>query len=251
MSKLSKIINEEYAKLVERASVNEDGETVQSMNELSPKTYGSYLNAPGGGYDRLKQARKATNRAAMKYGKSPETDTVLQNVEKNALRNVRRAQHNRQFPRTPEKTEGKAMPENIQNLVDLVNEEYENIQNAKITIIAESIRNLVREEFEAMLQEVEPNRSKIAEKLEELRTRLIKDGAISRYIRGQALREYGQRPEARIPVATVAELIQFPISEVTLYFLTGHRIHEGQTNIEYHMGSVRFYGETAANVVEK
>lgn len=137
----------------------------------------------------------------------------------------------------------------MSRLSRIINEEYAKLveradEGKKYKIMAESIRNLVREEFETMLKEVEPNRQKIDEKLEELRKRLIKDGAMTPFIRGQALREYGQRAEVRIPVATVAELLNFPISEVTLYFLNGHRIHEGNSSIEYHMGSIRFYGDT-------
>ncbi len=111
-------------------------------------------------------------------------------------------------------------------------------------LIENKITTLIKEEFGNMVKNTTKNSSNIASKLETVRKNLLRDGKISIHERGSASNSLAARPERRISLETVSNITDIPINELILYFLNGHRIHEGRELIEYRLGHVYFYGES-------
>jgi hypothetical protein len=110
------------------------------------------------------------------------------------------------------------------------------------------LHNMIREEVETIVKEVEEKRPQIDSKLESMRKELIKNGGLNIREVGSARNDIAARPEKRIPLASVAKVIDIPVNELILHFLNGHRISEGQALIEYRLGCVHFYGDPEIKV---
>lgn len=117
----------------------------------------------------------------------------------------------------------------------------EKTNNAKKKAITETIDSLIKEEYDKLQKEAEKRSDEIGKKLEELRKTLVKEGQITLRERGSARQSIRAIPERRIPIATISEILDIPINELTLYFLNGQRIHEGAQLVEYRLGCVYFY----------
>lgn len=131
----------------------------------------------------------------------------------------------------------------MSKLGDLIKKEYANVIEKQANSINESkVKTIIREEFKALLEKAEEKKVDIGAKLESMRKKLIKDGNITIFERGSARNNIEARPERRIDIKSVSEIIGVPINDLTLHFLNGHRIHEGQELVEYRLGQVYFYG---------
>lgn len=121
-----------------------------------------------------------------------------------------------------------------------------------VSVKEEKLFQIIKEEFDVLVKEAQKNESKIIEKLETMRKGLIRDDLLVVNERGSARNDIGSRPERRIPLETVAKVIDIPVNELILHFLNGHRVKEGHTNLcEYRLGCVYFYGkQTKEGIVE-
>lgn len=118
--------------------------------------------------------------------------------------------------------------------------------------LAESFKNVVRNEFKLMLKEAAENSGTVESKLETLRKKFVKEGQIPSCHLGSGTNNHAARPERRVPLATVSELIEVPVNELVLYFLNGERITETEQMSEtakmfrYGMGHVYFFNDDKA-----
>lgn len=98
-------------------------------------------------------------------------------------------------------------------------------------------RQLVREEFKLMVEEVKAKAPAIEKKLEELRKKLVPE-----MVTQESLGEiHNSLPEKRVEVHTVSKIIDIPVNELMLFFLnvTKNGLSENKL-IEYHLGQVYF-----------
>ena len=102
------------------------------------------------------------------------------------------------------------------------------------------LRESIKARVRTLLESVEENAPEIEQKLEEVRQELLKAGRIVDY--GGAKNHRAARPECRIPIETVSNLIDVPVNELMLYFLNGQRNKYEQCMVEYSQRNVLFYG---------
>lgn len=133
----------------------------------------------------------------------------------------------------------------MSNIKSIITNELAKLEAKRSKSLLENkISSIIKEELGRLVKEADKNSSNIASKLETVRKNLLRDGKISVHEKGSATVSYAARPERRISLETVSNIIETPINELILYFLNGHRIHEGRELVEYRLGHVYFYGES-------
>lgn len=103
----------------------------------------------------------------------------------------------------------------------------------------DQIFNLVQEEISKMIKESKENSPKISGKLENLRKKL--EPSMSTADSLGIEHAGGARKGKRVQIATVADLINIPVSELMLHFLNDVKGKNERSLIEYRLGHVHFY----------
>ncbi len=105
--------------------------------------------------------------------------------------------------------------------------------------IAEILRPHVKSLVFEVLDDVKKNESKICEKLDKLRDKLVKEVLEKRGLKTEG--ELRGRHERRVQLETVSKLIDVPVNELMLHFMNGQKLSNESRLIEYHVGNVHFY----------
>lgn len=108
----------------------------------------------------------------------------------------------------------------------------------KEALVKEAIRKLTKEEFSLMLREAKEKEPQIEKKLEELRLKLVPEMLA---VESMAVNALGARPEKKVLLKTVSEIIDIPVNELVLHFLNNVKTKNERSLIEYHMGQVHFF----------
>jgi hypothetical protein len=98
------------------------------------------------------------------------------------------------------------------------------------------LAKIVKEEVDNMLKESEKNHEKITKALEEVRTKLFKEGLTKEFV-GQEV----PFPEKRMQLQLVSEITEIPVNELMLYFLNCVKNNNNRSLVEYRLGHVYFY----------
>ena len=107
--------------------------------------------------------------------------------------------------------------------------------------IQETVDKLVKEEMTKLIESAKERAPDLEKKLEELRKKLVPDDAPVR--EGLQMHSSKLRPERRVEIKTVSELLDVPINELVLHFLNNVKTKNERSVVEYRLGSVYFYGE--------
>lgn len=99
------------------------------------------------------------------------------------------------------------------------------------------LKELIKEEYKALFDDLQKNAEKISKKLEDLRSEMFCD----MLKREQIGATFKPKLEKRIQMQTVSELIDVPVNELTLYFLNNVKTQNEHCLIEYHLGHIYFY----------
>jgi hypothetical protein len=100
----------------------------------------------------------------------------------------------------------------------------------------ERLAKIVKEEVDNMLKESQKNHDKIAKKLEELRTKLFKEGLTKENLGTEKFSK-----EKRMQLNLVSEIVDVPVNELMLHFLNCVKASNGRHLVEYRMGQCYFY----------
>lgn len=106
--------------------------------------------------------------------------------------------------------------------------------------IQETVDKLVKEEMTKLIESAKERAPDLEKKLEELRKKLVPDDAPVR--EGLQMHSSKLRPERRVEIKTVSELLDVPINELVLHFLNNVKTKNERSVVEYRLGSVYFYG---------
>jgi len=99
---------------------------------------------------------------------------------------------------------------------------------------------IVREELQKMIKEAKEKSPDVAAKLESLRKKLIPEMSKTESLNAAAAHA---RPERRIEITTVAELLDMPVNELMLHFLNDVKTKNDRSLVEFRLQHVYFYGE--------
>lgn len=108
----------------------------------------------------------------------------------------------------------------------------------KTPLVSDTIREMTKLEFAKMLREAKEKEPKINEDLEELRQKLI-PSMLELESNGQSHLE--RRPEKRVELNTVSQILDVPVNELVLHFLNTVRTKNERSLVEYRLGHVYFY----------
>lgn len=101
-----------------------------------------------------------------------------------------------------------------------------------------TLKKLVKEEYNKILEDCQKAAPKIEKKLEECRKSMMEELLSPRVAIGTS---FAPPLEKRIQINTVAEMIDVPVNELTLYFLNHVKTKNERSLVEYHLGHVYFY----------
>jgi hypothetical protein len=108
------------------------------------------------------------------------------------------------------------------------------------------LNKLINEELSKLLDEAKKKEPEITKKLEDLRKKFIPVMDVR-----ESQGEVHARPERRVLLKTVADLIEVPMNELMLHFLNNVKNNTENSLVEYHLGQVYFYGEVKSEEVKK
>jgi len=104
--------------------------------------------------------------------------------------------------------------------------------------ISAALREMTRIEFARMMLEAKEKQPKLDQDLEDLRQKLIPEML---ELERLTLSHESRRPEKRVQLSTVAEILDVPVNELVLHFLNGARLKNERSLVEYRLGHVYFY----------
>lgn len=96
------------------------------------------------------------------------------------------------------------------------------------------LKALIKEELELVKQEYKSESASIAERLEELRLKLIEHGELNEL-------EWKNRMHRRVALETVSKIIEIPMNSLMLHFLNEVKTSNVDCLVEYRLGHVYFY----------
>ena len=106
--------------------------------------------------------------------------------------------------------------------------------------LQETVDKLVKEEMAKLIEAAKERAPDLDKKLEELRKKLVPDDDSVR--EGLQIHSAMRRPERRVELKTVSELLDVPINELMLHFLNNVKTKNERSMVEYRLGHVYFYG---------
>lgn len=113
----------------------------------------------------------------------------------------------------------------------------ESHQMIKSLLRSPRLKNIVKEEYNKILEDCKKEAPKIEKKLEGMRSKMCEE-----FVRLERKGTFtGPAMEKRMQINTVAELIDVPVNELMLYFLNHVKTANEHKLVEYHLGHVYFY----------
>jgi hypothetical protein len=101
------------------------------------------------------------------------------------------------------------------------------------------LKQLVKEEYVKIQKESTEQAPKIEKKLESVRKEMFKHLPTTEVAREDTV--FDERHGRTLQLATVAEMIDIPVNELTLYFLNHVKTKNEASSVEYRLGHVYFY----------
>jgi hypothetical protein len=101
------------------------------------------------------------------------------------------------------------------------------------------LKQLVKEEYVKIQKEATEQAPKIEKKLESVRKEMFKHLPTTEVAREDTV--FDERKARTLQMATVAEMIDIPVNELTLYFLNHVKTKNEASSVEYRLGHVYFY----------
>lgn len=131
----------------------------------------------------------------------------------------------------------------------LIKEEYlrltERNKMKSKTIKESMVKKKINEEIVRLSEAVEERKEELDTKLEEIRKEIMQSG--KPHDHAGATPHRAGRPQFRIPIETVARLVDCSVNELMLHFLNGQRLKREACDVEYSQGNVLFYGNKSTD----
>ena len=106
-------------------------------------------------------------------------------------------------------------------------------------LVETKLRQLATEEFQLMLREAKERTPTLEKDLEDLRKKLMPEAEDRE---GFGVGQQGvRRPERRVQINAVADILDVPVNDLMLYFLNHVKTKNERSLVEYRMSAVYFY----------